>query len=43
MKGTYPEQEIQEIPAEFSLINVHKLIIKELNAERHLVIMEKKH
>jgi 16S rRNA (guanine527-N7)-methyltransferase len=41
MKGTYPEQEIQEIPAEFRLIKVYKLTIKELNAERHLVCMEK--
>jgi 16S rRNA (guanine527-N7)-methyltransferase len=41
MKGTYPEHEIQEIPAEFKLINVYKLTIKELNAERHLVCMEK--
>jgi 16S rRNA (guanine527-N7)-methyltransferase len=41
MKGTYPEHEIQEIPAEFRLINVYKLTIKELNAERHLVCMEK--
>ncbi len=42
MKGTYPEHELQEIPAEFKLINVHKLTIKGLNAERHLVCMEKK-
>ncbi len=41
MKGTYPEHEIQKIPAEFRLINVYKLTIKELNAERHLVCMEK--
>ena len=41
MKGTYPEHEIQDIPAEFRLINVYKLTIKELNAERHLVCMEK--
>jgi len=41
MKGTYPEHELQEIPAEFKLINVYKLTIKELNAERHLVCMEK--
>lgn len=43
MKGVYPENEIQEIPAEFRLIAVHKLTIKEVKAERHLVCMEKKH
>lgn len=42
MKGVYPEKEIQEIPAEFRLIATHKLTMKELNAERHLVCMEMK-
>ncbi len=43
MKGTYPQQEILDIPNEFSLINVQKLTIEGLEAERHLVRMEKKH
>ena len=42
MKGVYPEQEIQDISAEFNLITVHKLTIKGLDAERHLVCLELK-
>lgn len=43
MKGIYPEKELKDIPAEFNVIAVHKLTIYKLNAERHLVCMEKKH
>jgi 16S rRNA (guanine527-N7)-methyltransferase len=42
MKGIYPEQEIQEIPADFSVSAVHKLKIKGLAAERHVVCIQKK-
>jgi 16S rRNA (guanine527-N7)-methyltransferase len=41
MKGVYPEQEIGEIPQKFTLLAVHKLIIKGLDAERHLVCLAK--
>jgi 16S rRNA (guanine527-N7)-methyltransferase len=41
MKGVYPENEIREIPSEFKVVEVHKLIIKGLDAERHLVCLEK--
>lgn len=43
MKGVYPEKEIHDIPKEFKLLAVHKLTIKGLDAERHLVCMEKVH
>jgi 16S rRNA (guanine527-N7)-methyltransferase len=42
MKGIYPEQEIQEIPADFSVTEIHKLTIKGLAAERHVVCIQKK-
>lgn len=42
MKGTYPEAEINEMPESFKLIGVHKLSIKGLKAERHLVCIGKK-
>ncbi len=41
MKGTYPEQELKHIPPEFHVLGVHKLNIKGLAAERHLVCVEK--
>jgi 16S rRNA (guanine527-N7)-methyltransferase len=41
MKGTYPEAEIQEVPEEFRVTSIHALRINGLNAERHLVCMEK--
>jgi 16S rRNA (guanine527-N7)-methyltransferase len=41
MKGIYPEQEIQELSQEFKVLAVHQLVIKGLNAERHLVCLAK--
>lgn len=41
MKGAYPEKEIQEVPEEFRVQSVHALRINGLNAERHLVCIEK--
>lgn len=41
MKGIYPEKEIQAIPDHFKLLDVHALKIKGLNADRHLVCVEK--
>ena len=37
MKGIYPENEIAEIPEEFSMLAVHAIRIKGLDAERCLV------
>jgi 16S rRNA (guanine527-N7)-methyltransferase len=37
MKGTYPEEELKDLPKEFTVHKVHQLEIKGLNAQRHLV------
>jgi 16S rRNA (guanine527-N7)-methyltransferase len=42
MKGVYPEQEIRDIPEGFTVIGVHKLEIKGLAAERHVVCIQRK-
>src|SRR5439155_543413 len=42
MKGSYPEQELSEIPATFRLQDVQKLLIQGLAAERHLIRIQKK-
>lgn len=42
MKGVYPQAEIQEMPEAFTLVGAHKLTIKGLAAERHVVCIEKK-
>ncbi|MEO8965305.1 MAG: 16S rRNA (guanine(527)-N(7))-methyltransferase RsmG [Gammaproteobacteria bacterium] len=41
MKGVYPEAELKDIPAQFNVLAVHKLIIKGLLAERHLVCVKR--
>jgi len=41
MKGVYPESEIQALPQGFKLLAVHKLVIKGLDAKRHLVCLAK--
>lgn len=41
MKGVYPETEIKAISSPFEVIAVHKLLIKGLEAERHLVCIKK--
>ena len=41
MKGVYPDMEIKMISSEFKIIAIHKLLIKGLDAERHLVCMER--
>lgn len=42
MKGLCPDQELNEIPATFRLRDVQKLLIQGLEAERHLVRIQKK-
>jgi 16S rRNA (guanine527-N7)-methyltransferase len=42
MKGVFPEQELQEVPAQFIVTAVHKLEINGLVAERHVVCIKKK-
>jgi 16S rRNA (guanine527-N7)-methyltransferase len=41
MKGAYPDEELKNLPAGFDVIAVHKLTIKGLPAERHLVCIKK--
>jgi 16S rRNA (guanine527-N7)-methyltransferase len=41
MKGTYPQDEIAQIPADFRVLDVHKLSIKGLSAERHVVCIKR--
>lgn len=41
MKGVYPEQEMAELPAGFSVGTVHELRVPELNADRHLVVIRR--
>lgn len=41
MKGVYPQAEINAISPEFKVIAVHKLSIIGLDAERHLVCVER--
>jgi 16S rRNA (guanine527-N7)-methyltransferase len=41
MKGQYPEQEIQNVPDEFRVLDIHALKVNGLHAERHLVCIEK--
>ncbi len=39
MKGVYPGEEIERMPGGFQVVNVVKLAVPELDAERHLVIV----
>jgi len=39
MKGVHPGEEIERMPGEFQVVNVVKLAVPELDAERHLVIV----
>jgi 16S rRNA (guanine527-N7)-methyltransferase len=41
MKGIFPEQEMKEIPPGFTVLGVHRLQIKGLEAERCLVCVKK--
>ncbi|MES2218751.1 MAG: 16S rRNA (guanine(527)-N(7))-methyltransferase RsmG [Pseudomonadota bacterium] len=41
MKGTFPQQEIEQIPADFRVLEVHKLSITGLSAQRHVVCIKR--
>jgi 16S rRNA (guanine527-N7)-methyltransferase len=41
MKGVYPEDELQAIPAGFTVVGVHPLDIKGLTAARHVVCIRR--
>ncbi len=41
MKGQYPHDEIARVPAPFRVMDVHMLSVPGLDAQRHLVVIEK--
>ena len=41
MKGVHPFEEIERIPADFRVRHVHALAVPGLDAERHLVLIER--
>jgi 16S rRNA (guanine527-N7)-methyltransferase len=41
MKGVYPFEEIERIPSDFRVKQVHVLAVPGLDAERHLVLIER--
>jgi 16S rRNA (guanine527-N7)-methyltransferase len=41
MKGNLPQQEIDEVSAEFTVVDVHKLSINGLSAQRHVVCIKR--
>jgi len=41
MKGTYPREEIDRLPAQFRVREIVRLDVPTLDAERHLVIVER--
>lgn len=42
MKGVYPYEEIERLPDNVELVQVDKLTVPHLNAERHMVLVRKK-
>lgn len=41
MKGTYPTEEIAEVPADFAVTGTPSIAVPGLDASRHLVVMER--
>ena len=41
MKGTYPKEEIDRLPAGWHVVETIKLVVPGLDAGRHLIVMEK--
>ena len=42
MKGVYPYEEIEQLPANIEVVSADKLDVPMLEAERHMVIMRPK-
>lgn len=40
MKGVYPVAELDELPADMQLVESHQLHVPELDAERHLLVIQ---
>lgn len=43
LKGQYPEQELEKLPDHIEMIKSHTILVPQLNAERHLIELVKKH
>ncbi len=43
MKGVHPHEELQHLPADCRLDQVHRLVVPGLEAERHLVVLRAAH
>ena len=43
MKGQYPEKELAELPSDVTVLSVQRLVIPELIAERHVVLLSLAH
>ncbi len=41
MKGQYPANEIAELPDHWHVSAVHEILVPDLDAERHLIVLEK--
>jgi 16S rRNA (guanine527-N7)-methyltransferase len=41
MKGAYPEAELERLPAGWRIAETIKLVVPGLDAERHLIVLEK--
>ncbi|UOO76900.1 16S rRNA (guanine(527)-N(7))-methyltransferase RsmG [Neisseria sp. Dent CA1/247] len=42
MKGVYPYEELEHVPADVEVVRVDKLDVPQLDAERHMVVMKSK-
>lgn len=42
MKGVYPYEELEHVPADVEVVRVDKLDVPQLDAERHMVVMKPK-
>ena len=41
LKGVYPQEELDNLPAGFTFVSGHRLDVPQLDAERHLIIVKK--
>ena len=41
MKGVHPDEELAELPAEFTVIAKPVLVVPGLDAARHLIVMQR--
>lgn len=41
LKGQYPSEEIEKLPENIKLLNSHKIVVPQLEGERHLIALKK--